>query len=54
MHVAGREDVDEESNKGNEQRVDAAQAIHRQTKISTKAPDLNPDPEMIHDWLHRT
>ena len=29
----------------------AAQPVHRQTEICAKAANLDPGPEMIHDWL---
>src|SRR5437867_8468589 len=52
VHVASRENVNQKSYECNEQRIDPAQAIHGQAKISAETPDLDPSPEVIHDRLY--
>jgi hypothetical protein len=53
-HVAGGKDVNQKTYKGDEEHVDAAQAIHGQGKVRAKLADLNPRPKVIHDRLRRS
>ena len=51
MHVPNREDMYEEPDKRNEERVGAAQPVHCQTEVCAKLANLNPGPEMIENRL---
>ena len=53
MHVADGKDVNQEADEGDEERVGAAQAIHREPEVSAKVADLNPGPEVIEHRLLR-
>ena len=54
VHVAGGENVNQETDEGDEERVDSAQPIHRQTEVCPEVADVNPGPQMIHDRLRRS
>ena len=47
MHVADGKDVNQESDKRDEERVGAAQAIHREREVGAKSSDLQPRPDVI-------
>src|SRR5256885_648960 len=50
MHVAGREDVYQKPDEGDKERIDAAQAIHREAEVRAKVSDRDPRPQLIeHD-----
>jgi hypothetical protein len=51
VHIAHREDVDKESNKGDKESVSAAQPIHGEREVSVKRTDLQPRPDMVEYWL---
>ena len=51
MHVPDGEDMYEEPDKSNKERVGAAEPVHRQTKVRAKLAHLNPGPEMIENRL---
>src|SRR6185369_11670816 len=48
FHVAGGENVNQKTDKGNEEHIDAAQTVHGQPEIRAKTSHLYPRPEMIH------
>ena len=54
VHVADGKDVNQEADEGDEERIGAAQPIHRQTEVSAETADLNPGPEVIEDGFGGT
>src|ERR1051326_5677560 len=53
-HVTNGKDVNEKPNKRDEQRVRAAQAVHREREVSAKSSDLQPRPNVIEYGRLRT
>ena len=53
MHVAGGEDVNEESDKRNEENIRTAKVIHRKREIGAQRSDLKPRPDVIEYWRAR-
>src|SRR5687768_5886577 len=54
MHVTDGEDVNQQSDKRDKKRVRAAQAIHRESEVSSKRADLEPGPDVIEQRLLAT
>src|SRR6266542_1647131 len=51
MHVTSGKNVNQETDEGDKQRINATEPIHGQTKVRAKTSDLNPRPQVIHDRL---
>ena len=47
VHVADGEDVNQEADERDEERVGAAQAIHREREVGAESADLQPRPDVI-------
>ena len=53
MHVTDSENVNQETNKRDEERVSPAQAIHRERDVSMEVADAQPRPEVVQQRLFR-
>ncbi len=54
MHVANGEDVYQEPDKRDEERVRPAESIHREREVGAKRSDVQPRPNVIEHRRLRT
>ncbi len=53
MHITGRKNVNQKTDKRNKTNVNSRKMVNAQTEIRAEIPDLNPSPKLVENRLIR-